>query len=123
MAESSGDPSVVNIASVNALVGNRNLTAYAATKAALVAMTRALAVELAPRIRVLAISPATVRTQVTDQLIQCGQLDPPAHFEKYLIKRFITVEEIAEMVIFLLGPAAASITGSNWVIDGGYTTQ
>ena len=76
-----------------------------------------------PRVRVLAISPGSVRTHVIEQLIERGQIDPAQHFEKYLINRFITVEEIAEVGIFLLSSAARSITGSNWIFDGGYTTQ
>jgi NAD(P)-dependent dehydrogenase (short-subunit alcohol dehydrogenase family) len=117
------DPCVINIASVNAIVGNPNLVAYAGTKGALVSMTRAFAVELAPRIRLVAISPGSVRTFVTNQLIESGQIDPDAQVESILIKRFITVEEIGELVSFLLSPAARSVTGANWVFDGGYTTQ
>jgi NAD(P)-dependent dehydrogenase (short-subunit alcohol dehydrogenase family) len=117
------DPCIVNIASVNALVGNLNLAAYASTKGALTAMTRALAVELAPRVRVVAISPASVRTYVTNQLIESGQINPETALDLLLIKRFVTVDEIGELVSFLFSPAAASVTGANWVMDGGYTTR
>ncbi len=117
------DPCIVNIASVNALIGNLNLAAYAGTKGALVAMTRALAVELAPRVRVVAISPASVKTHVTNQLIESGRIDPETALDLLLVKRFITVEEIGELVSFLFSPAAASVTGANWVFDGGYTTR
>jgi len=117
------DPCIINIASVNGLVGNPNLVAYAATKGALLAMTRALAVEFAPRVRVVAISPGSVRTHVTNQLIESGQIDPETLVDTALIKRFIQVEEIGELVSFLLSPAARSITGANWVFDGGYTTR
>jgi NAD(P)-dependent dehydrogenase (short-subunit alcohol dehydrogenase family) len=117
------DPCIVNIASVNALVGNPNLTAYAGTKGALVAITRAMAVEFAPRIRVVAISPGSVRTHVTNQLIESGQIDPQSLTAKTLVNRFIAVEEIGELVSFLFSPAARSITGANWIFDGGYTTQ
>jgi len=123
LTESDRDPCIINIASVNALVGNANLVPYAGTKGALVAMTRAFAVEFAPRIRVVALSPGAVRTHVTEQLIQSGHIEPAALMERFLIKRFITVEEIAEVVAFLFGPTAGCITGSNWVYDGGYTTQ
>jgi NAD(P)-dependent dehydrogenase (short-subunit alcohol dehydrogenase family) len=117
------DACIVNIASVNALVGNANLVAYAGTKGALVAMTRTLAVEFAPRMRVVAISPGSVRTHVTEQLIQSGQVDPQALLDTALIKRFVEVGEIGELVSFLFSPAARSVTGANWVIDGGYTTR
>jgi NAD(P)-dependent dehydrogenase (short-subunit alcohol dehydrogenase family) len=123
LSTSDRDPCIVNIASVNAMVGNRNLTAYAGSKGALVAMTRALAVELAPRVRVVAISPGAVRTYVTEQLVEKGVIDPGALFDRFLIRRFIEVGEIAELVAFLFGPAAGCITGCNWVFDGGYTAQ
>jgi NAD(P)-dependent dehydrogenase (short-subunit alcohol dehydrogenase family) len=113
----------VNIASVNAMVGNPNLTAYAGTKGALLAMSRALAVELAPRVRLVAISPGSVRTYVTNQLIESGQIEPDTHFNTTPIKSFITVEEIGELVSFLFSPAARTVTGANWVIDGGYTAR
>jgi len=123
LSSADDDACIVNIASVNALVGNPNLTAYAGTKGALVAMTRALAVEFAPRVRVVSISPGSVRTYVTNQLIESGHIDPEALVDTALIKRFITVEEIGELVSFLFSSAARSITGANWVIDGGYTTR
>jgi NAD(P)-dependent dehydrogenase (short-subunit alcohol dehydrogenase family) len=123
LSDVESDACIVNIASVNALVGNPNLTAYAGTKGALLAMTRALAVEFAPRIRVVAISPGSVRTHVTDQLIDSGQIDPAVLTNKALIHRFIEVGEIGELVAFLFSPAARSITGANWTFDGGYTTQ
>src|SRR5689334_7500004 len=121
LAKSDRDPCIINIASVNAVAGNANLVAYAGTKGAITAMTRAFAVEFAPRIRVAAISPGAVRTHVTEQLIQSGQIDPPVLMERFLIKRFITVEEIAELVAFLFGPTAGCITGSDWIFDAGYT--
>jgi NAD(P)-dependent dehydrogenase (short-subunit alcohol dehydrogenase family) len=117
------DPCIVNIASVNALIGNVNLTAYASTKGALVSMGRAMAVELAPRIRVVTISPGAVLTTNTENLIAEGQIDVQEMFSRFLVKRFITVEEVADLVAFLFSPSAASITGSNWVIDGGLTSQ
>lgn len=123
LSDKENDACIVNIASVNALVGNPALAAYAGTKGALVSITRALAVELAPRVRVIAISPGSVRTHVTNQLIESGQIDPDALLEMALIKRFIAVEEIGELVSFLFSPAARSITGVNWVFDGGYTTR
>ena len=123
LSTAESDACIVNIASVNALVGNPNLVAYAGTKGALAAMTRALAVEFAPRMRVLAISPGSVRTHVTEQLIESGHIDPEALVDTALIKRFIAVEEIGELVSFLFSAAARSVTGANWVFDGGYTTR
>jgi gluconate 5-dehydrogenase len=118
------DPVIVNIASVNALAGNPNLVAYAGTKGALVAMTRAMAVEMQEqKIRVNAICPAAVKTYVTSQLIDAGQIDPVKLFEKYLNKRFASCEEIAELVAYLCSSAATYVNGATWEIDGGYLAQ
>jgi glucose 1-dehydrogenase len=123
VCDGTADPCIVNIASVNALVGNANLIAYASTKGALIAMGRAMAVELAPRIRVVTISPGAVLTQNTENLIAEGQIVVQPMLNRFLVKRFITVEEVGDLVVFLFGPSATSITGCNWVIDGGLTSQ
>jgi NAD(P)-dependent dehydrogenase (short-subunit alcohol dehydrogenase family) len=118
------DPAIINIGSVNALAGNENLVAYAGTKGALVAMTRAMAVEMQEfNIRVNAISPGAVKTFVTTNLIASGAIDPAKLMEKYLVKRFASCEEIAELVAYLCSDAAAVVNGANWVIDGGYLAQ
>lgn len=117
------DPCIINIASVNALAGNPNLVAYAGTKGAMVSMTRAMAVEFAPRIRVAAISPGAVRTDFTEDLIRSGVIDEDAMMRTVLTPRFIVPSEIADLIGFLLSPAAKSITGCNWVFDGGYTAR
>jgi 2-deoxy-D-gluconate 3-dehydrogenase len=117
------DPCIVNIASINGLVGNASLAAYSATKGALIAMTRALAVEYAGRARVVAISPGAVRTDFTEAMIQRGEIEVEKMLSKFLIQRFTTVGEIAELVGFLFSAAGASATGANWILDGGYTAQ
>jgi 3-oxoacyl-[acyl-carrier protein] reductase len=115
------DPAIVNIGSVNALRGNPNLVPYAGTKGAIVAMTRAMAMEMASSgVRVNCICPAAIRTHVTEGLIASGVVDPEKLFRKYLIKRFASVEEIAELVAYLCSEAARYVTGANWEIDGGY---
>jgi NAD(P)-dependent dehydrogenase (short-subunit alcohol dehydrogenase family) len=115
------DPTIVNIGSVNALRGNPNLVPYAGTKGAVVAMTRAMAVEMASsRVRVNSICPAAIHTHVTQGLIDSGVIVPSSLFQKYLIKRFSSIEEIAELVAYLCSDAARYVTGANWEIDGGY---
>jgi glucose 1-dehydrogenase len=123
LQEKTADPCIVNISSVNAGIGVPNLTAYASTKGALVAMGRAIAVELAPRVRVITISPGAVLTKYTEDMIAHGQINVERLLNRLLLKRFITVDEIADLVAFLFGPTARSITGSNWIIDGGVTAQ
>jgi len=118
------DPVIVNIGSVNASVGNPNLVAYAGTKGALTAMTRAMAVEMKEfRVRVNTISPGAVETYVTRSLVAAGVIDPPKLFEKYLVQRFASCDEIAELVAYLCSDAAKYVNGANWVIDGGYLAQ
>jgi NAD(P)-dependent dehydrogenase (short-subunit alcohol dehydrogenase family) len=118
------DPAIINIASVNALAGNPNLAPYAGTKGALVAMTRAMAVEMQEfNIRVNAISPAAVETFVTKSLIASGVIVPSQLLEKYLVKRFASCEEVADLVAYLCGESATYVNGANWVIDGGYLAQ
>jgi 3-oxoacyl-[acyl-carrier protein] reductase len=118
------DPAIVNIGSVNALLGNPNLVPYAGTKGAVVAMTRAMAVEMASsKVRVNSICPAAVLTFVTQQLVTSGVIEPAKLFDKYLIKRFATCEEIAELVAYLCSDAARYVTGANWEIDGGYCAK
>jgi NAD(P)-dependent dehydrogenase (short-subunit alcohol dehydrogenase family) len=120
----SSDPVIVNVPSVNALVGNAELVPYAGTKGALTAITRAMAVEMAPfGVRVNAISPGAVDTFVTQSLVASGTIEPSKLFARYLVQRFASCEEIAELVNYLCSPSAACVNGANWVIDGGYTAQ
>lgn len=122
--ERPNDPTIINIASVNALAGNPNLVPYAGTKGALLAMTRAMAVEVQKlNIRVNAISPAAVETFVTKNLIASGVIVPTKLLENYLVKRLASCEEIAELVAYLCSDAATFVNGANWNIDGGYLAQ
>lgn len=115
------DPVIVNIASVNASRGNRNLVAYSGTKGAIVAMSRAMAVEMSDAgIRVNSISPGAVYTSATESLIRGGVMPFEQPFEKALIHRYASCEEIAEAVMYLCSPSAAYVNGADWVIDGGY---
>lgn len=123
-AEKPKDPCIVNIASVNALAGFSHLVAYAGTKGALVAMTRAMAVEMAPLgIRVNSISPAIVDTPNLREVIAERKLDMGTFFDDYLVKRLASCEEIAELVEYLCSSAAACVDGANWLIDCGYLAR
>lgn len=117
-------PSIVNISSVNALAGFSHLVAYAGTKGALVAMTHAMAVELAPlNIRVNSISPGMVDTPALRRVIAERRLSSDILFDGFLIQRPAACEEIAELVAYLCSPAASYVDGANWLIDGGYSAQ
>ncbi len=118
------DPAIVNISSVNAQAGNANLVAYAGTKGALEAMTRAMAVELAPLgVRVNSVGIGAIDTPTAQKFVEDGVFESDKRFERFLVKRFATSAEVAELVWFLCSPACGCVTGANWAIDGGYLAQ
>jgi len=112
-----GDGVILQMASVTALKGNPGQTNYAATKAALVGMTRSLALEVARfNIRVNALAPGFITTEMVDkipekQLKQIKQTIP--------LRRFGTVEEVASLARYLVSDQGGYITGQTFVIDGG----
>ena len=114
---------IVNIASTYALVGAPERSVYGISKAALVGMTRMLAVEWAPHaIRVNTVAPGRL---VTPSPSRAGKGADPAYMEAMLkrvpLRRQASVEEVASAVVYLASPAAASITGQVLVLDGGLT--
>ena len=123
MLSQSQSPAIVNLASIDALRGSRNHAAYAATKGGVVAMTRALAVELSDRgIRVNAICPGTVRTPMVQQMF--SDADDPVALEETRVSahplgRISTTEEQAAAIVFMAGPDANFITGVALSVDGG----
>ncbi len=107
---------VVNIASVAGMTGMGSSVAYAASKGAVITMTKSLARALAPAIRVNAIAPGFVRTRFANwpaSAFDQGQATTP-------LKRLATVEEIAALALHLAAEAH-SITGETIVVDGGLT--
>jgi NAD(P)-dependent dehydrogenase (short-subunit alcohol dehydrogenase family) len=120
---------IVNTASAAAHVGVRELAAYTAAKGAIVALTRSMAVDLAPLgVRVNAVSPGTVVTPMSERLILArGGGDRAAGIAatvpKYPIGRLGEPEEIANVALFLAGPAASFVTGITVAADGGMTAQ
>ena len=108
--------SVVNIASVAGMTGMGSSVAYAASKGAVITMTKSLARALAPAIRVNAIAPGFVRTRFANwpaSAFDQGQEATP-------LKRLATVEEIASLALHLAADAR-SMTGETIVVDGGLT--
>jgi NAD(P)-dependent dehydrogenase (short-subunit alcohol dehydrogenase family) len=114
---------IITISSQMGHVGAAHRSVYCATKHAIEGLTRALAVELAPEgIRVLSIAPTFVRTAMT-----AAQLDDPgvgpALLGQIPLGRFGTVEEVAGAVVYAASPAAALMTGTSLVLDGGWTAR
>lgn len=110
--------SIINIASIAGIEPLYGLSIYSAAKAGVIGITKALAIELAPRIRVNTIAPGIVKTKMGESLLKVLKLTEEEYLEKYtLLKRFIEPNEIADAVIFLI--KTPSITGQTIVIDAG----
>jgi len=114
--------SVVTIGSQTARVAVEDRAAYGSSKAAIEQLTRNLALEFAPNgIRFNVVSPTFVRTELTAATL-AGPLGPVL-LERVPLGRFGEPNDIAGAVAFLLGPAAAMITGHTLMVDGGYTIR
>jgi NAD(P)-dependent dehydrogenase (short-subunit alcohol dehydrogenase family) len=124
-----GGGSIVNQGSVAALVGIRSSAAYCAAKGAIVALSRAMAVDLAPRgIRVNCLCPGTVVTPLMEPMMRergGGDIDQGIELtiQKYPLGRLGATEEIAHVALFLASDDAAFVTGAVYVVDGGMTAQ
>jgi NAD(P)-dependent dehydrogenase (short-subunit alcohol dehydrogenase family) len=115
--------SLINIASIMADHGMRQLVAYTVTKGAVVALTKGLAVEFAPfDIRVNALCPGFVETNLTARALKIPQF-AKALIDKTPMRRFGRPEEIAAAAAFLASDEASFVTGAALVVDGGMTAQ
>jgi NAD(P)-dependent dehydrogenase (short-subunit alcohol dehydrogenase family) len=124
-----GGGSIINQGSVAAIVGIANFASYCAAKGAVVALTRSMSVDLAPRgIRVNAICPGTVYTPLMEPMLRArggGDLQAGLALTvaKYPIGRLGTPDEIAAVALFLAGDDSSFLTGSVVTADGGMTSQ
>lgn len=117
-----GGGSIVNVASVAALVGLKNRAAYCASKGAVVALTRALAVDhVEDGVRVNAVCPGTVDTPWVRRLVEDAGESFDALRARQPMGRLGTSDEIASAVAYLASDDAAFVTGSVFTIDGGLT--
>jgi 3-oxoacyl-[acyl-carrier protein] reductase len=107
---------IVNISSIGGTKPAPNLGMYGTSKAALIHVTKELALELAPGIRVNAVAPAVVKTRFAGALYE-GREDEVA--ATYPAKRLGVPEDVASVVAFLLSDDAAWVTGQTILIDGG----
>ena len=109
---------IVNLSSVAASRPGRGHANYAASKGGIEAMTKALAVELAPRnIRVNAVAPGVIATEMSREV---RDLASEQILSRILLKRFGQAQDIANAVLFLAGEQAAYITGTVLHVDGGF---
>lgn len=116
--------SVVFISSVMASVGEVAKTGYSASKGALLAAARSMALEMAPKkVRVNCISPGVVNTPMTENATyRQNEQAYQAIMEKHPLG-LGEPEDVAQAVLYLLSPASRWVTGTNLVIDGGYTAR
>ncbi|HWL80993.1 MAG TPA: SDR family NAD(P)-dependent oxidoreductase [Roseomonas sp.] len=113
---------IVNMASMYGVVAAPNRIAYTASKAAVVMMTKSLAVEWAGfGIRVNAVAPGYIRTALLEDLAAVGKVDLAALTRRTPQGRLGTAEEIADSVLYLCEPRSAFITGQVLGVDGGWT--
>jgi NAD(P)-dependent dehydrogenase (short-subunit alcohol dehydrogenase family) len=121
--ESARPGCVVNIASAHGFVGAAERSTYGISKAAIIHMTRMLAIEWAGQgIRVNAVAPGRMQTESPSRA-QKGT-DPAymaAMLKRIPLGRLVTAEEVAATILYLASPEAASITGQTLVMDGGLT--
>ena len=124
-----GGGSIINQGSVAALVGIANFASYCAAKGAVVALTRSMSVDLAPRgVRVNVICPGTVYTPLMEPMLRArGGGDMEAGLAltvaKYPIGRLGTPGDIAAVALFLASDDSSFLTGSVITADGGMTSQ
>jgi NAD(P)-dependent dehydrogenase (short-subunit alcohol dehydrogenase family) len=119
-----GSGSIVNIASMSGIISNhpQPQSAYNASKAAVITLTKSLAGEWAPRgLRVNSVSPGYIRTPLTELGMSRTEWSE-VWLSQTPLGRLAEPEEIAPAVLYLASDAASFATGTNLVIDGGYTS-
>jgi dihydroanticapsin dehydrogenase len=123
-----GHGAIVNLGSMSSFIAQPHFVCYSATKAAIIQMTRNMAMDLAPfGIRANAVCPGTIITQATENhRNQVGiSLDEFKAMEgpKHLLNRVGHPREVAYPILFLASDEASFITGTYLMVDGGYTAQ
>jgi NAD(P)-dependent dehydrogenase (short-subunit alcohol dehydrogenase family) len=119
LLKASGRGSLINVASIMSHRGLRQLTAYSATKGAVSALTRGLAVEYAPfAIRVNALAPGFVETALTERALR-NPMVAKALIDQTPLRRFGTVEDMANAALFFASDESAFVTGAELAVDGG----
>jgi NAD(P)-dependent dehydrogenase (short-subunit alcohol dehydrogenase family) len=113
-----GGGAIVNTASVHSLVSFETCTAYDSAKAGVLGLTRTLAIDYGPKIRVNSVLPGAILTPLWDNL-KVSEKDRRAFAKIVPAKRLGSGEDIADAVLFLASDEASYITGTSLVVDGG----
>ncbi|RMF80133.1 MAG: glucose 1-dehydrogenase [Chloroflexi bacterium] len=122
-----GNGSIIHIASVSGMLGLPGLAAYSTTKGALIALTRAMSTDYAPNgIRVNSVSPGTIDSPMLHEFLG-AQADPDslrAEFDAmHPIGRIGSIDEVANVVLFLASDESSFVTGANYTVDGGLSVK
>jgi NAD(P)-dependent dehydrogenase (short-subunit alcohol dehydrogenase family) len=121
--KSSGGGAIINVTSINSVLGFPGNPGYVASKGGLRMLTKALAMDLAAaKVRVNAIAPGYIRTAMTAASHADTGLRE-ARLERMIIRRFGEPEDVVGAAIFLASPAASYITGIDLFVDGGWTAK
>ena len=117
-----GKGCIINVASVQSYISQKNVAPYTTSKTALLGLTRSIAVDYAPNIRCVAVCPGTVDTPMLRDAINLSpnpeEVLQECH-DMHLTKRIGTSDEVAELIAFLASDKAGFITGQSIRIDGG----
>jgi hypothetical protein len=117
-----GTGSIVNVASISGVIGIAGQVAYAASKGAIIQITRTLAVEFGTAgIRVNAVAPGAVVTGFLEGAVPDSRALLESFGAHHPIGRSAKPEEIADVIVFLASPQSSFMTGAIVMADGGYT--
>ncbi|MCZ7568875.1 MAG: SDR family oxidoreductase [Ardenticatenaceae bacterium] len=115
-----GSGTIVNMASVRGLVGGHSQSVYSVSKAGVIQLTRCLAIELAPYVRVNALAPGYVETPLVREIMK-DEVWSNKMRNLHAMKRFAQPEEIVGSALFLASDASSFVTGTVLCVDGGWT--
>ena len=113
-----GHGAIVNLSSVYGMVGGSLSPAYAASKGAVVNLTRQMALQWAPRVRVNCVCPAVIETPMTAEL-RANPAWSQAVLQRYPLGRFGKPEDVAAAILYLASDEAAYVTGQTLHVNGG----
>ena len=118
----SNKPSILNVASTFAHIGNAQMPVYCAAKGGVVSLTRQLAVDYGPKgLRVNSICPGPTLSPRVKGYFDSGRADPAGTLQKVMLGRFAECDEIAHVAAFLVSDAASYVHGASIIVDGGQT--